>query len=235
MLGGVWITLLACYVGFYAALNEAHSSPAGKAILVLPALAAGVFLLGNGALNELGLLRELGSQQGNFRAELARHMALATASVLTAGCIGLPVAIHAARSRRLAAIVLPAVGLMQTVPSLALFGLLLLPLSLLGNVMHVSDAMLFITLGLILPGGLWFMLRRTALPDRLLTILAVTLTLPVLLPLTLLVVLMAVLLEALLYSLFSAGTKGIGAFPALTDPLSELGVRGLAQHQRLLR
>jgi osmoprotectant transport system permease protein len=71
------------------------------------------------------------------RAELltltAQHLVLVTASTAVAVAIGLPIGIAMTRLRRLARPILAAAGLVQTIPSLALFGFLI-PLPLLGGI-----------------------------------------------------------------------------------------------------
>jgi len=72
-----------------------------------------------------------------FASEILRltgeHVLLVVASVGSAALIGLPLAIYCTRHRRLRAVVLRLVDAVQTVPSLALFGLLI-PLPFIGGI-----------------------------------------------------------------------------------------------------
>ena len=69
--GGVWFTLLAYYVGIFAALNEAGAKGARfqRALMVVPGLAVVLVLVLTGTLGGLGLSRELANGSGDFRAE----------------------------------------------------------------------------------------------------------------------------------------------------------------------
>lgn len=95
---------------------------------VLVAVVAGLVL---GGASRLSLAREYVANADVFWAEVARHLGLAGAGVLAGVVIGVPLGILASRSTRVRDIVLGVVGVIQTVPSLALIGLLIAPLAVL--------------------------------------------------------------------------------------------------------
>ena len=64
---------------------------------------------------------------------LAEHVGLVVASVLAAATVGVPIGVVAARRPRIGGPVAAIAGIVQTVPSLALFGFLL-PLPLVGGI-----------------------------------------------------------------------------------------------------
>lgn len=236
--GGVWLTLLACYVVLYGAVSQAPRRQ--RAALLAPALVAAGWVVFSGSLNELGLARELANQGGDFRAESARHLALAGSSLLVAALIGVPAAILAARSAAVARWVLPGAGLVQTLPSLALFGLLVSPLARLGQELTVGTAV-WVALGGLAPLLLLVALRRlrrrrpqrpsTAAAPAVAGLRALLLLLPVA-PGALLAVILAVSLNGLLAALLGAGS--LPRWPAWDAPLAAIGVRGIGSAPALI-
>ncbi len=233
LLGGVWLTLLAYYIVMFGALNESPKRLGLRLALVIPGLLAAALLIAGGTLGELGLARELSSQGENFRAELVRHLALAGTSLLLASSLGVPAAILAARREGVARAVLPGVSLLQTLPSLALFGLMLAPLAHLGQTLTLSGAarliLIFALPVLLLALALW---RARGLGEKARALLLAATLLLGLVPLSLLALLLAVVLNALLASLFAASPPP--AWPGWDAPLAALGVRGIGSAPALI-
>ena len=88
-----------------------------------------VALLAAGALDPLSLLREYAVQRGPFQAALQRHVLLVAGALAPALLIGLPLGVAAQRRASVRRVAMPALNLIQTIPSIALFGLLIGPLS----------------------------------------------------------------------------------------------------------
>ncbi len=95
-------------------------------ILLLAPLAA---LLLTGELDSLSLLREYANKREVIGPALLRHISIVAASVVPTLLIGVPLGIACHRRRSLGSAVFPTLGLVQTIPSIALFGLLMAPLS----------------------------------------------------------------------------------------------------------
>jgi osmoprotectant transport system permease protein len=91
-------------------------------------LALGV-LLASGILTQLSLLREYAAHRDLFAAALLRHVLIVALALLPAILLGVPLGIAAERRQRLRGALFPALNLIQTIPSIALFGLLIAPLS----------------------------------------------------------------------------------------------------------
>ena len=235
--GGVWLTLLAYYVGIFAALNEAGAKGARfqRALMVVPGLTAVLVLVFTGTLGGLGLSRELANGSGDFRAEAARHLALSGTSVLLAALIGIPAAVWAARREEVARFVLPTASLLQTLPSLALFGIMLAPLARLGSTVTVGGALLVIVAGVALAGLLLAGLRLLRGAAQLVkTALRVATVLMALVPLCLAVVILAVVLNDLITALLRFDAAGVTLPAGLGAPLSSLGVRGIGSAPALI-
>ena len=82
----------------------------------------------SGLLNNLSILKEFSVRSGQFWGEAVNHVVLAFGSVAIAIVLALPLGIFCYRVPALKAAVLQVLSLVQTIPSLALFGLLMLPL-----------------------------------------------------------------------------------------------------------
>ncbi len=89
-------------------------------------------LLGSGALSSLSLLQEHANRQDVFQAAGWRHLQIVATALLAARLIGLPLGVATARQPRWSRRLLALLTLIQTVPSIALFGLLIAPLAWLG-------------------------------------------------------------------------------------------------------
>ena len=98
------------------------------AVLVGVGLAAWA-LLGSGQWNGLSIMKEYASRADSFWTELGRHITLALGSLAAAVIVGLPLGILCHRVRKLRAGVLNVLNMVQTIPSIALFGLLIAPLA----------------------------------------------------------------------------------------------------------
>ena len=234
--GGVWVTLLAYYIGIFGALGELRGPKWKAALMVAPGLLGALLLIALGTLNDLGLAREFAVRGEDFAAEVVRHLALAGTSVFLAAAIGVPAAIQAARSEQVAAFVLPTASLLQTLPSLALFGLMLGPLAQLGNGVSVGAALLFVFLGFAVSAALiWgFQRVRQRLVKGLGGVYLGVIVLVVLVPLALLTVVLAVFLNDLIVAVFSLNFSGLSLPATFAAPLSALGVRGIGTAPALI-
>lgn len=225
--GAVWLNLLAVYIAIFAAFHESRASSWQKMLLAVPSLLVTVIFIANGSMAGLGLSRELSSQTANVNLELVRHMALTLTSVLLAALIGIPAAIGAARQPWLERTVLPSAAILQTLPSLALFGLMLAPLATLGNRLQGWQALLFILASALLCYVLWW--KAKASPYR---VAAIALLLPAA---VLLVILLAIFLNAAFVALGTGDFASITPFANfLEQPLNHVGVRGIGSAPALI-
>jgi osmoprotectant transport system permease protein len=103
---------------------------AGWVALLLAGLAA---LSSTDAFNALALRREYLMQRLAFHSALLQHLQLVFGAVLLALLSGVPLALAARRRARFASALLGTLNLLQTLPSIALFALLIGPLAWLAN------------------------------------------------------------------------------------------------------
>ncbi len=91
----------------------------------LAGLAAIIGLFASGRLDELSILKEFYSRQDRFFGEFTTHVILTFSSVTMALLIGLPLGILAHRGKRIRTPLFFILNIFQTIPSLALFGILI--------------------------------------------------------------------------------------------------------------
>lgn len=103
--------------------------PAGRGLLLLLGLAPAVLLLTTGTLDNLALLKEYAAKRDAFAEAVFRHGEIVGLALLPTLALGLPLGVRLHRNPALKAPVLSGLGLIQTIPSIALFGLLMAPLS----------------------------------------------------------------------------------------------------------
>lgn len=86
-------------------------------------------LLASGGCDQLSLLKEYANLSDTFAASVWRHLQIVLLTLLPTLCLGLPLAWAANRYAGLQQWLLPPLNIIQTIPSIALFGLLMVPLA----------------------------------------------------------------------------------------------------------
>ncbi|WP_119419989.1 ABC transporter permease [Desertibaculum subflavum] len=125
---GFWLLGFAFALLAADALTRLQLSATAR-IAALAAVAAAIWLLlALGAWDGLSLLKEYANRADRFWAEGARHLALALGSLAAAIVAGIPLGILCHRVSGLRDAVLNLLNMIQTIPSIALFGLLIAPL-----------------------------------------------------------------------------------------------------------
>lgn len=113
---------------------------AGRGVQLLVMVVIGVswlVLLRGDGLESLSLVREFNAQPDKFAQALRAHLALAFGAVAVSACLAVILALKMVRSPAWQRPILGAVSFMQTIPSLAVFGLLIAPLSALSSAFPV--------------------------------------------------------------------------------------------------
>ena len=126
---GLW---LACGVTLLLAADLARSltrHTLWRLLLNLQIWLIPLLLLFSGELAALSLLKEYANRHAVFDAALARHLTLLCGTLLPALLIGLPLGIALYRRPAWQGGVFSVLNVIQTVPSVALFGLLIAPLA----------------------------------------------------------------------------------------------------------
>ncbi len=117
---GFWLWLLAAWLVAYAgALELRQTWLAGLGLL------AGAGFLVFGAFDSLSLLREYSANQNEFWTEVLRHLALAFWAWVLSSLLGLMLGVYAASRAWASGFILGIANGLQTIPSIALFALLI--------------------------------------------------------------------------------------------------------------
>lgn len=130
---GAWAAVAAAYAVVLSARRETGAGGilSGGIALAAPLGVAG--LLASGALDGMGMMREYADQGPRFWAEAAGHLTLAAAGAGTAVLLGAALGVLAFRSQRAAKPIFAVAGVVQTVPGLAMIGILVAPLAALSQ------------------------------------------------------------------------------------------------------
>ncbi|MGV8939818.1 MAG: ABC transporter permease [Allorhizobium sp.] len=126
---GFWVLVFAFGLMAADSIARLNPKPFIRVVLLAVALSAVGVLLTCGLWDNLSILKEYSSRADAFWAEALRHVLLAVGSLLVAAVVGLPLGILCHRVDRLRAGVLNVLNLIQTIPSIALFGIMIAPLS----------------------------------------------------------------------------------------------------------
>lgn len=127
---GFWVASLACALIMADALLRSGLPVVwrmmGLLVLgVLPCLA----VLASGHADQLSIMKEWANRQDVLLQEGARHLQIVALAMAPTVLVGVPLGWWTQRSPRLSAWVYPTLNVIQTIPSIALFGLLMAPLA----------------------------------------------------------------------------------------------------------
>lgn len=138
---GIWLLLFAWAVLVADALARLAFSPWQRLAALAVAAAAVAVPLAMGWWDGLSVMREYAVRSDDFWREAARHVALAGGSVAAALVAGVPLGIACARIGAVRAAVMPLLNIVQTVPSIAMYGLMMAPLGLLAAHVPLAAAL----------------------------------------------------------------------------------------------
>jgi osmoprotectant transport system permease protein len=127
-----WIACIIAALVILDALQRLRAGP-GLRLAVTAGLGCAFLLMADaGWFDALSILREYAGRRGAFLAELARHCVLVLGALAPALVIGVPLGLMAARRPKSQGPLFATLNFIQTVPSIALFGLLIAPLVAIG-------------------------------------------------------------------------------------------------------
>ena len=147
---GGWVMLVGIAIVWFQGNRTVRwqRARAGAVAVAVAALLCAWFF---GGLPDLSLVIEY-YHEPTFWTLTWDHIVLAIGGAAIAAVIGIPLGIAAARTALVRSSVIPIAGIIQTVPSLALYGLLVVPLGLLGlPTLGTVPALIALTLYALLP------------------------------------------------------------------------------------
>jgi osmoprotectant transport system permease protein len=139
--GASWVLLLCLGLMATDAITRMRPGPLTRVLLLALTLAIAGVALAHGSFDNLSVMREYAVNAGRFPRELLRHVWLAAGSLIAALVVGLPLGILCHRSPRLRPPVLGTLGIIQTIPAIALFGILMAPLGALAARLPAAAAL----------------------------------------------------------------------------------------------
>jgi osmoprotectant transport system permease protein len=131
--GGFWVLALVALLAAANAIERLRFDAVAAILAHVAVLAPLLVLLFAGKLDQLSVLREYATHRDVFYVALSRHAQIVAAALLPTLFVGIPLGIALFRRTQAQAAVFAVLNVIQTVPSIALFGLLMVPLALLAT------------------------------------------------------------------------------------------------------
>ncbi len=138
---GFWCLLAVLILLMADALTSLSPGPWARVGLLLAMLGLLAIVLSSGVLSDLSIMQEYASRKDAFHSAALRHLSLAFGSLAAATAIGIPLGILCYHGARLRKIALPILSFLQTIPSLAMFGIMIPLLGWVANTYPAAKAM----------------------------------------------------------------------------------------------
>ncbi|MFE0757383.1 ABC transporter permease [Inquilinus sp. NPDC058860] len=156
---GFWVLALAALLAAADAARRLTLGPLARLAAALLLAVPVAALIAGGAVDQLSLMKEYVQQHGVFGPQVLRHLLLVGLALVPTLLIGVPLGIAAHRSAAARGPIFSILGIIQTIPSIALFGLLIAPLSALSAALPwlgvsgigITPAVIALTLYSLLP------------------------------------------------------------------------------------
>lgn len=126
---GFWLLAAAFTLMLADAVSRLRLRPVARLAMLAAVAAIVAAILWSGLWNDLSVLREYANRADAFWREAGTHVALAVGSLIAAVIAGVPLGIVCERVPALRNAILNVLNAVQTIPSIALFGLLIAPLA----------------------------------------------------------------------------------------------------------
>ncbi|MFA3760315.1 ABC transporter permease [Yersinia sp. 2544 StPb PI] len=127
--GGFWLMSGMSLLIAVDSLSRAIVNPVWRSVANVLLLLPVVILLMMGQLDQLSLMKEYVNRQDVFNDALWQHLQILLATLIPATLLGVPLGLLCFRSRHFQSTIFSTLNIIQTIPSIALFGLLIAPLA----------------------------------------------------------------------------------------------------------
>lgn len=127
--GAFWLLALVLWLFVMDVLHRLQAGLAARAALFLGVGAAMAGLIGAGGCEQLSLMKEYANRSELFGASVGRHLQIVGLTMLPTLGVGLPLGWAVNRYAWLRQGLMQPLNIIQTIPSIALFGLLMVPLT----------------------------------------------------------------------------------------------------------
>ncbi|MCE1326270.1 ABC transporter permease [Enterobacter hormaechei] len=126
---GLWLWLALCLLVCSDAIRRLTPQPVWRWLLNAQFWVIPLLILFSGDLNQLSLLKEYVNRQEVFDNALAQHLTILFGTLIPALLLGVPLGMWCYRHTSRQGSVFTVLNVIQTIPSVALFGLLIAPLA----------------------------------------------------------------------------------------------------------
>lgn len=130
-----WTLASVAILALVDAVQRGNFSFPARACIGAAFCASFLLMAATGAFDSLSLAREFLNNRGVFVNELLHHLGLVCAAIFFALMIGVPLTVLVLRKKAAAGFVFASLGILQTIPSIALFGVLIAPMSRLSELL----------------------------------------------------------------------------------------------------
>jgi len=138
---GFWVLLITLGLLATDAITRLRPGPGLRVLFLMLFFAATGLVLAHGTFDHLSVMREYADNAARFAREVRQHVWLALGSLAAAVIVAVPLGIWCYRVPRLRGGVLGALNVIQTIPSIALFGILMAPLGALAAAVPLAAAL----------------------------------------------------------------------------------------------
>jgi osmoprotectant transport system permease protein len=125
---GFWVLLIALGMMTADAITRMQPGPLLRVVFLAVFIVVAGLAFAHGAFDNLSVMREYRVNAERFAHEAGRHVSLALGSLAAAVILALPTGVLCHRVPRLRPGILGALNLVQTIPAIAMFGILMAPL-----------------------------------------------------------------------------------------------------------
>ncbi|BFI69841.1 ABC transporter permease [Yersinia pseudotuberculosis] len=127
--GGFWLMSGVSLLIAIDSLSRVIAHPVWRSLVIALLMLPIIALLASGQLDQLSLMKEYVNRRDVFDDALWRHIQILLTTLVPAVVIGIPLGLLCFHSHRLQGAIFSTLNIIQTIPSIALFGLLIAPLS----------------------------------------------------------------------------------------------------------
>ncbi|AOW15653.1 osmoprotectant uptake system permease [Hydrogenophaga crassostreae] len=126
---GLWLLWLLMGLVLADALQALRATGLVRLGVAMAALLPLALLLASGGADELSIMKEYANRSDEYWDAIARHVQIVVLALFLTLAMGLPLGWAAHRYARAGKAMFPVLNIIQTIPSIALFGLLMAPLA----------------------------------------------------------------------------------------------------------
>jgi osmoprotectant transport system permease protein len=126
---GFWILLVTLGLMATDAITRMRPGPVLRVVFLVAFIAITLLSLAHGTFDNLSVMREYAVNADRFAREVRQHVLLALGSLAAAVIVAIPIGILCHRVPRLRPGIQGTLNIVQTIPAIALFGILMAPLA----------------------------------------------------------------------------------------------------------